>query len=255
MGAYRSSVTSAAPRRLVAALAGAPLVVGSLLTGCSTPEGSEGVTARVLLFGDSITHGRNGDWTWRYRLWQRLQDSGAHGIDFVGPADDLHSASDNYRDPMFDRDHASRWGTRLGSPAYSPGELGRVYRPDVVVVELGVNDLRHDATPAEVEESMRVTVEELREAAPGVDVVVVHVPVVTVAGATELNVRYDRLAAELDSEDERVLVAPADVGFVPDPAVLGSDSYDGLHPSASGELKIATAVAGALVQLGIGVTG
>jgi lysophospholipase L1-like esterase len=55
----------------------------------------------------------------------------------------------------------------LGSPAYSPGELGRVYRPDVVVVELGVNDLRHDATPAEVEESMRGNVEELREATPG----------------------------------------------------------------------------------------
>jgi hypothetical protein len=76
--------------------------------------------------------------------------------------------------------------------------------------------------------------------------------VVTVAGATELNLRYDRLVAELDTEDERVLVAPADVGFVADSTVLGSDSYDGLHPSASGELKIATAVAGALVQLGIG---
>ena len=245
-------MTRTATRRLVAALVGAPLVVGSLLTGCSTAEAPAGTTARVLLFGDSITHGRDGDWTWRYRLWQRLQDSGERGIDFVGPANDLHSASNGYQDPLFDRDHASQWGTRLGSPAYSPSELGHVYRPDVVVVELGVNDLRHDATPAEVEESMRGTVEELREAAPGVDVVVVHVPVVTVAGATELNVRYDRLASELDTTDERVLVAPADVGFVPDPAQLGADSYDGLHPSAHGELKIASAVAGALVQLGIG---
>ena len=244
---------SAATRRLVAAVVGTPLLLGPLLTGCS-PDGADTRT-RVLLFGDSITHGRDGDWTWRYRLWQQLQEVGERGIDFVGPADDLYSESDAYQDPLFDRDHAARWGTRLSAPAYAPGELGRVYRPDVVVVELGVNDLRHDASPAEVEASMRDTVEELRDAAPGVDVVVVHVPVVTVPGAAELNRRFDRLAAELDGEDERVLVAPADVGFVPDPAAQGTDSYDGLHPSASGERKIATAVAGALVELGIGLPG
>ena len=102
---------------------------------------------------------------------------------------------------------------------------------------------------------MRATVEKLRGAAPGVDVVVVHVPVVTVPGAEELNRRFDELAAELDSQNERVLVAPADVGFVPDPEIQGTDSYDGLHPSASGERKIASAVAVALVQLGIGQLG
>ena len=244
---------SAANRRLVAAVLGTPLLIGQLLTGCSPDTGD--VRTRVLLFGDSITHGRDGDWTWRYRLWQQLQEAGERGVDFVGPADDLHSASDAYQDPMFDRDHAARWGTKLATPAYSPADLGRVYRPDVVVVELGVNDLRHDASPAEVDSSMRATVEELRDAAPGVDVVVVHVPVVTVPGAVELNRRFDRLASELDRDDERVLVAPADVGFVPDPAVQGTDSYDGLHPSANGERKIAAAVAGALVQLGIGRPG
>jgi lysophospholipase L1-like esterase len=246
-------VTSAATRRLVAAVVGTPLVLGQLLTGCS-PSASD-ATTRVLLFGDSITHGRDGDWTWRYRLWQQLQEVGERGIDFVGPADDLYSASNAYQDPLFDRDHASRWGTTLSAPAYSPGALGREYRPDVVVVELGVNDLRRDATPAEVEASMRATVEELRDAVPGVDVVVVHVPVITVPGAAELNRRFDDLAGELDSDDERVLVAPADEGFVPDPAAEGADSYDGLHPSASGERKIASSVAGALVQLGIGAPG
>ena len=243
-------MSSAPTRRLVAAVLTTFLVVATLVAGCSSR--SDTATTRVMLFGDSITHGKAGDWTWRYRLWRQLREDGERDVDFVGPADDLYGESASYQDPLFDHDHASRWGTTLSQPAYSPGTLGRDYAPDVVVVELGVNDLRHDASPAEVEASMRHTVEELRGAAPGVDVVVVHVPVVTVDGATELNERYDALAAELDSEDERVVVARADVGFEPDPALPGSDSYDGLHPSPSGEVKIAASVATALAELGIG---
>jgi lysophospholipase L1-like esterase len=243
-------VTSAATRRLVLAVVAVPLLVGQLLAGCSSAPPA--VTTRVLLFGDSITQGKDGDWTWRYRLWRRLQEAGERDVDFVGPVDDLHSESHAYPDPLFDRDHAARWGTTLADPAYAPGALGRVYVPDVVVVELGVNDLRHDASPEEVELLMRETVAELRDAAPGVDVVLVHVPVLTVAGAVELNGRYDALAYELDDEDERVVVARAADGFVPDPDLPGTDSYDGLHPSASGEVKIAASVAVALVELGIG---
>jgi lysophospholipase L1-like esterase len=102
---------------------------------------------------------------------------------------------------------------------------------------------------------MRDTVETLRAAAPGLDVVLVHVPVVAIAGVEELNGRYDELATELDTEDERVVVAYADEGFVSDPSAPASDSYDGLHPSESGEVKIADAVAAALVRLGIGEDG
>ena len=107
-------MTSAATRRLVAAVVALPLSIAQLLTGCS--PGPADATTRVLLFGDSITHGRDGDWTWRYRLWRQLQDAWERDVDFVGPADDLHSASRAYQDPLFDRDHASRWGTTPHSP-------------------------------------------------------------------------------------------------------------------------------------------
>ena len=225
-------------------------LVVPLLGSCSgVPETD---ATRVLLIGDSITHGRSGDWTWRYRLWRSLQEGGAPAVDFVGPDEELHSESRAYQDPFFDRDHASRWGATLSPPAYAPAALASEYRPDVVVIELGVNDLRRDKPPAEVDAAMRDVVGELREAAPGVDVVVVHVPVVTVAGAPELNQRFDELAAEMDTVDERVVVARADDGFVPDPSVPGADSYDGLHPSPSGEVKIAASVAVALAELGIG---
>lgn len=251
---YAREVPRTSVRRRAAGVAGGSLLAAQLLTGCSLGSATaDDGTTRLLLVGDSITQGRAGDWTWRYRLWQRLEQAGDQDVDFVGPASDLDGDSVAYRDPDFDRDHAAWWGTPLTPPAYPVGSLGRVYRPDVAVIELGVNDLlkQHEA-PADVAAAMRDTVGTLRAAAPGLDVVLVHVPVVTIAGVAELNGLYDELAAELDTEDQRVVVAYADVGFVSDPAAPASDSYDGLHPNESGEVKIADAVAAALLQLGIG---
>lgn len=222
------------------------------MTGCSIGAATaDDGTTRLLLVGDSITHGTAGDWTWRYRLWQRLASTGAQDVDFVGPVQDLQGDSFAYRDPDFDRDHAAWWGTPLTPPAYPAGALGRVYRPDVAVVELGVNDLlKQDEDPAAVAGAMRDFVTTLRVAAPGVDVVLVHVPVLTIDGVEELNGLYDDLADELDTAAERVLVAHAEDGFEPE-----ADTYDGLHPTASGEVKIADAVAAVLGELGIGATG
>lgn len=39
---------------------------------------------RVMVVGDSMTQGREGDWTWRYRIWQFFQHNQI-AVDFVGP--------------------------------------------------------------------------------------------------------------------------------------------------------------------------
>ena len=39
---------------------------------------------RVMIIGDSMTQGQEGDWTWRYRIWQWFQTSGTNA-QFVGP--------------------------------------------------------------------------------------------------------------------------------------------------------------------------
>lgn len=43
-----------------------------------------GAPISVMVVGDSITQGREGDWTWRYRLWQWFQGEGV-AVNFVGP--------------------------------------------------------------------------------------------------------------------------------------------------------------------------
>ena len=40
--------------------------------------------AKLMIVGDSISQGMEGDWTWRYRLWEWL-DSQGEDFEFVGP--------------------------------------------------------------------------------------------------------------------------------------------------------------------------
>jgi hypothetical protein len=216
------------------------------------PDG-QGPT-RILLIGDSITHGSAGDWTWRYRLWQHLVASyGAERFDFVGPADDVHEASHNYVDPAFDRDHGSRWGHTLHFPYYDPQALVSDHQPDVVVVLLGLNDLVWlKASPAGVANQADRLIERIRAVRPGIDVVLSRIPNHDVAGVDATNELLTSLAAQRDTDAERVVVADADAGFVPSTATQVEDTYDLVHPSSRGEVKIAAAVADALASLGIG---
>lgn len=78
---------------LVLALVGSGLWVFTR-PGAGDPDRSEGseprfgeqdhAQVRVMLAGDSMTHGADGDSTWRFHLWNHL-DPYVEGLDFVGP--------------------------------------------------------------------------------------------------------------------------------------------------------------------------
>jgi hypothetical protein len=59
---------------LGAALASPALPQVPLLTNqdASVPESHSPIS--VMIVGDSITQGAEGDWTWRYRLWEWFRD-------------------------------------------------------------------------------------------------------------------------------------------------------------------------------------
>lgn len=209
---------------------------------------------RILIVGDSITHGSVGDWTWRYRLWRNLTSQGI-AVDFVGPhggvlnskADELWDAS-GYADPKFDTDHAARWGMGFVNQEYPIGELVSKYRADVVVSMLGTNDLAFfGQTPDQVAASASEFVAAARAANPGVSIVLSHVPNGWVGGAGGVNWWLDVIASDRDQPGARVLSASVDGAY--DQNV---DTYDPLHPSASGEVKLARSVATALAKMGVG---
>jgi hypothetical protein len=45
--------------------------------------------AKIMIIGDSISQGHEGDYTWRYRLWEWSQSNVAE-VDFVGPYNGAH---------------------------------------------------------------------------------------------------------------------------------------------------------------------
>ncbi len=169
------------------------------------PEGQDHAQVRVMLAGDSMTHGADGDRTWRFHLWNHL-DPHVEGLDFVGPysapaaqdeiippelfggdqdgdeledgpgggsadgtqpEEDLDVPDDvTYRDPDFDQDHNARWGRTLADAAGTIEDDVAAHRPDVLCVMIGINDLLHPITAEEMEQRLRAYVNGARDANP-----------------------------------------------------------------------------------------
>jgi hypothetical protein len=225
------------------------LLLAGLSACAAGPEGSAG-PVRIMLVGDSVTQGSAGDWTWRYRLWEHLRDD---DVDFVGPDQAVAGPPPSpptldYADPDFDRDHAARWGKSFEDINWTVTHLVDTFGPDVVVELLGVNDALWRGLPASAMlDQAEDFVRKAQAADPGVDVVLGELPQLWVPAVPGYNAGLAGIADRLGTEGSRVVVAPA-----PDDFVQGVDTYDPVHPSASGEVKIAAAVADALAGLGIG---
>ncbi|WP_435769247.1 GDSL-type esterase/lipase family protein [Nocardioides sp. SYSU DS0651] len=244
-------------RRVATLTATLTALLPVLLALLVLPPGARAVAAdddpvRIMLLGDSVTQGSSGDWTWRYRLWQHLAGVGAD-VDFVGPRDDLWNlrtgepGATSYADPAFDRDHAARWGMWAVFPDVPIPDLVAVHQPDVVVVMLGVNDLLYGVPTEQVSQRLRDVVAEARSVRPDVDVVLAEATQRWFAGVPELDAAMAAAAEELSTEQSRVVLAPASAGYE-----LAADTWDGSHPNARGEVRIAAAVADALATLGVG---
>lgn len=208
---------------------------------------------RLLLVGDSVTHGSTGDWTWRYRLWRHLRTCGVD-VELVGPDETLAGPPPEepnlaYADPEFDRHHAARWGRSFDDVDWPVEWLVATYRPHVVVELLGINDLIWTGKTAEqLVSDVGRFVRAAQHADPGLDVVLGELPQTWEPHVTEYDAALDGLAAELSTGTSRVVVARTAAGFE-----RLVDTYDAVHPSARGEVRIAAGVADALAGLGIGV--
>lgn len=230
--------------------AAAPAAATSAASPTATPAPVEPL--RIMLLGDSVTQGRVGDITWRYRLWQQLTSQGV-AFDLVGPWDGQRHLdaggrvtfrSDGYR-TRFDVDHASRWGLRLSDvPAVQ--NWVRRYDTDLVVVGLGVNDLLAGTTPRAAAQLLEQRVVAMRAVDPQLDVLLTPPSQTWVAGVPEYRRLMGDLARRLDRPTARVQLAPVPLGYQRD-----RHTWDGLHPNAEGEARIGRAVSEGLVSLGV----
>ncbi|MEV7526235.1 GDSL-type esterase/lipase family protein [Streptomyces sp. NPDC091371] len=214
---------------------------------------------RFMFVGDSMTIGRAGDYTWRYRMWQHLDATfgGPYGI--VGPRHELYEGSAAYADPAFPehaRRHLAGWGEGWQHMAPLIGPAVRDTGADVLLVSLGLIDLGFYTKADETADNARRFIAEARAARPGIRMVLL--PVIPNVRAEE----DEPFAAEVDRFNELLAKAVADLTTAASPVLLAArpasydihqDTYDGTHPNASGEHRLAGEFAAVLHQAwGIG---
>ncbi|MFD9459989.1 SGNH/GDSL hydrolase family protein [Streptomyces sp. NPDC060027] len=212
---------------------------------------------RFMPVGDSMTIGSAGEHTWRYRMWQHLRATYGGPFKIVGPRETLYDKatdspdSHEYADPEFPRAHLAGWGEGWLHMAPLIRETVRAQRADVLLVSLGLIDLGFYTNAVQTAANARTFVEEARAANPRVRMVLL--PVIP-------NVRAESdapFAAEVASFNELLAKTVADLDEPRSPLLLASpplsydttfDTYDGTHPNASGEHKIAEGFAEAMYQ-------
>ncbi|MCF2535423.1 MULTISPECIES: SGNH/GDSL hydrolase family protein [Streptomyces] len=212
---------------------------------------------RFMPVGDSMTIGSAGEHTWRYRMWQHLRDTHGGPFALVGPRETLYDkatespSSYGYADPEFPRAHLAGWGEGWQHMVPLIADAVRAHRADVLLVSLGLIDLGFYTNAEQTAENVRAFVAEARTGNPRVRLVVLPViPNVRAvddppfaAQVTRFNELLAKTVADLDQPRSPLLLASPPPSYA-----IDLDTYDGTHPNASGEHKIAGAFADAMHQ-------
>ncbi|MEV0925842.1 GDSL-type esterase/lipase family protein [Streptomyces spongiicola] len=215
---------------------------------------------RFMFVGDSMTIGRAGDYTWRYRMWQHLNRSFGGPYAIVGPRTELYDTtadapvSTDYARPDFPpnaRRHLAGWGEGWLHMAPLIGPAVTAARADVLLVSLGLIDLGFYANSTQTDANARRFVAAARDANP-------HVRAVLLPVVPNIRALADApFAAECDRFNELLAKTVADLDTAASPLLLASapyaydihtDTYDGTHPGPTGEHKLAAAFAEAMHQ-------
>lgn len=189
---------------------------------------------RVMPLGDSIT-GSPG--CWRAVLWNRLLNSGYTDIDFVGtlPPQGCGQAHDGDNEG-----HGGELVTNVADQNLLPGRLAAT-RPDIVVMHFGTNDVWSSIAPDRILAAYTKLVTQMRASNPDMRILVAQLipmnPGSCAACAqrvVDFNARIPDWARAAGTERSPITVVDQWTGFS-----TATDTYDGVHPNASGDDKIA----------------
>lgn len=210
-----------------------------------------------------MTIGSAGEHTWRYRLWRHLCATYDGPFSLVGPRETLHDKATDaptsyaYAEPDFPRAHLAGWGEGWIHMAPLIADAVRESRADVLLISLGLIDLGFYTNEEQTAENVRAFVDQARRARPRIRMVLLPViPNIRAeadatfgAQVSLFNELLAKTATDLDEPGSPILPAS-----LPPSYDIHRDTYDGTHPNASGEHKIAGAFAEAMYQ-GWGIAG
>ncbi|MFF9038773.1 GDSL-type esterase/lipase family protein [Streptomyces sp. NPDC014892] len=215
-------------------LLAALLLFGPAFTPVASAAGTAAAPVRVMPLGDSIT-GSPG--CWRAALWNRLQSAGHTDIDFVGTLGPQGCGVAHDGD---NEGHGGELVTQVADQNLLPGRLAAT-RPDIVVMHFGTNDVWSSISPDRILAAYTTLVGQMRASHPRMRILVAQlIPMnpASCAGCAQrvvdFNARVPEWARATSTADSPVTVVDQWTGFN-----TATDTYDGVHPNAAGDEKIA----------------
>jgi lysophospholipase L1-like esterase len=189
---------------------------------------------RIMPLGDSITGSPDSR---RAELWNRLRSAGRTSIDFVG------TLSPQGCPQAFDGDNEGHGGELVTNVAHQnllPAHLSAT-RSDIVVTHLGTNDLWSNIAPDRILTADRSPVTRMRASYPAMRILVAKILPMNPTNcpdrarrAVDLDGRIRGWARAISTRRSPVRVVDQRTGFS-----TPHDTCDGVHPSTSGNTKIA----------------
>src|SRR3712207_5967789 len=196
--------------------------------------------------GDSITSGfgSSPDWGYRGPLWNLLTKGGA-AINFLGQYQDGPSS---FPDP----DHHGGLGQTADGVASQTGGLMAQYKPDIVLLMIGTNDIEYGDNPSNVRSEITQILGTIAAQRPATKVFVGTLPPLSTDrnGSWNIPIANQEIraaVAEARAEGQRVKLVETNLTL--------SDLLDGVHPNQTGHTKIAKAWYKALIADDPGIGG
>ncbi|MFC8145717.1 ricin-type beta-trefoil lectin domain protein [Streptomyces paradoxus] len=205
-------------------------VLGLTAAGVTPASAASDTPLRVMPLGDSITWGVGSSTGNGYRapLWDRLRADG-HPLDFVGTG---RAGS------MSDPDNEGHSGYRIDQiAALADASLTR-YRPNVVTLHIGTNDLQGASEVNTAVARLKSLVNQITADVPDATVLVASLVVSTSSSEEQFRGAYNQATRHIVSEAQ---AAGKHVAHVDMSSLTTADLADPLHPNDSGYQKMADA--------------
>jgi len=238
-------------------IAGRIILTGAMLLSpiaCSQSDDSQAL--KILPLGDSITQAEINRASYRYPLWKKLIDAEIE-FDFVGSMNTQLSTYSkgtpphpDYSGQAFDPDHEGHFAWQIsdivngrdpnnGTGSGKLAEWLTNYDFDIALVHLGSNDAFYRKSNQRVAEELTSVIEALREDNPNAIILLAQVIPTSrkeadAQAVENMNKVVPSVVKAMNSRKSPVILVDQFTGF--DANTL---TYDGVHPNAEGEIKIA----------------
>lgn len=215
----------------------------SKVSSCGTTDGP----LRIMPLGDSITEAEAGHNSYRRSFYKNLVAAGCK-IDLVGSKTGVsrlgkrNSGSTSAPNADFDQNHEAYWDYHTQEVIGLAASRVAAAAPDVVLVHIGSNDIIRGQAADSAAAEVGTLIDTIRSANPDVHIVLAKIIPNSKSSVTAFNNALNSIVSSRQQSRSPIVLVDQASGY------SVADNYDGVHPNALGETKIANKFSNAVLS-------